>query len=58
MRHQYGEQRGHGIDDRGKSGTDVTLSVNDQAEGNGIVDQSHAEQGQPNGFALWKSGAC
>ena len=47
MRDDDAEERGRGIDDRGEAAGDLGLAPEDQAERDQVVEQAHAEEGEP-----------
>ena len=53
MRHNDGEDRCCGVQDRSLTRTDLCLSPDDKAERDGIVKQSHDEKTDPDASVAW-----
>ncbi|MNL51524.1 hypothetical protein D3C87_1746280 [compost metagenome] len=49
-----GKERRRRIEDRGKPAGNMGLAPDDQAEGNDVVEQAHAEKGAPYGPLPWQ----
>ena len=47
MRDDDGEQRRRGVEDRGDAARDVALAPGDEGERDGVVEDAHAEEGDP-----------
>jgi hypothetical protein len=51
MRHEHGEERRGGVQDRGEPRGDRGLAPDDQAEGQDVVEQPYDEEGAPDAAA-------